>query len=573
MCGIFALVGASETPAVAELVQRSMQLLQHRGPDASAVKRCREGVYLAHTRLALVGIATGQQPLQAGNTTLCVNGEIYNYQALAQVCRLQHPLRTDCEIILHLHRRQSPSKWLPQLRGMFAFVLYNAKTQSWLVARDHLGIVPLYMGWMPDSTLVVASELKALEHICVRTQPFPPGHYWSSSLPAPQRWYTPSWRRHPGNNPPQLPRLRELLQETVTMHTMGEMKWGVLLSGGLDSSIIAALAARPGLPSFAVGLADSPDLEAAASVASALGLTHHSLTFTVEEGLAALTDVIYHLETFDATTIRASVPMYLLGRYIREQGLKMVLSGEGSDEMFAGYLYFHRAPSAQALYQETVAKLEQLHLYDCLRANKSMAAHGVETRVPFLDPQVVEWAMAVHPRHKLVSTERPMEKHLLREAFAEILPDHWAWRRKEQFSDGVGQGWIAALQAHAERTVTDQQLRQAEQVYPLKTPRTKEQLLYRQLFATHFPSEDAARAVPLEDSVACSTATAAAWDARFVLDPSGHSVDTNMLGVTTNAVPPLSSRKGSAVRPAAGAVPHRRRSRHSSTKKVQRTKE
>lgn len=565
MCGIFAILGTDDTPALAELVQRSAALLRHRGSDGSGVKRCRPGVYLAHERLALVG--TGKQPLQIGNMTLSVNGEIYNYQELAKTCRLQHPLKTDCEIILHLHRRHPPSHWLQQLRGMFGLVLYNDKTQSWLIARDHLGIVPLYLGWMSHGALVVASELKALAHICVRTQPFPPGHFWTSALAAPQRWYVPSWRKCPGNNPPRLTQLRDLMAKTVTLHTMGEMKWGVLLSGGLDSSIIAALAARPGLPSFAIGLADAPDLAAAAEVAAALGLVHHGITFTVEEGLAALPEVIYHLETFDATTLRAGVPMFLLGRYLRQQGVKMVLSGEGSDEMFAGYLYFHRAPSAQALYEETVAKLEQLHLYDCLRANKAMAAHSIETRVPFLDPQVVQWAMSIHPRHKLVSAARPLEKHLLREAFAEILPGKWAWRRKEQFSDGVGQGWIAALQTHAETAVTDSQLRQAGQVYPLKTPRTKEQLLYRQLFAMHFPNEDTARGVPFEDSVACSTATAATWDPHFVLDPSGRSVAPNMLGVT-NEVRAVPTRKGPAVRPAAGAAAHRSRSRASSAKKV-----
>ena len=569
MCGILAILGAAPTPALEEVVRHSLELLRHRGPDHGEVLCAHPGTWLGHRRLALVGKATGNQPLVSGHLMLTANGEVYNYQQLADSCRLQYPLKTDCEILLYLHKRGNPKRWLPQIRGMFAFVLYNTKTQSWTIARDHLGIVPLYLGWMPHGALVVASELKALEHICVRTQPFPPGHVWTSAMTQPQAWYTPAWFQQPGSNPPQTDKLRQVLTEAVGMHTMGEMQWGVLLSGGLDSSIIAALAARPQLPSFAIGLADSPDLQAAAEVAAGLGLVHHSVTFTVEEGVQALSEVIFHLETFDVTTIRASVPMFLLGRYIRQQGVQMVLSGEGSDEMFAGYLYFHRAPSARALYEETVAKLQQLHLYDCLRANKALAAHGLETRVPFLDPLVVQWAMSVHPQHKMVTQERPLEKHLLRQAFADLLPQQWAWRRKEQFSDGVGHGWIDALRAHAEATVTDQQLQQAATVFPVKTPHTKEQLLYRQLFAMHFPSHSAAQAVPFESSVACSTATAAAWDARFVCDPSGRSVATNMLGVT-NGVQDLPTRAGAEDRAAAAAGSRRRRPRHASSKKTHR---
>ena len=544
MCGIFVVLNAPETPALQDVVAHSAALLRHRGP--CHVVHCEKSVYLAQI---------GTAPLQSGKLTLSIDGDIYNYRELADTCKLRHPLKTDSEIILHVYKRYAPARWLQQLRGRFGLVLHNQKTHSWLLARDHLGIVPLYMGWMPHGALVVASELKALQHICIRTQPFPPGHYWTSSMSLPQAWYEPGWYTQAGNNPPRPAQLSELLTATVQMHTMGKMNWGLLLSGGLDSSIIAALAARPGLPAFTIGLAGSPDLVAAAEVAAGLGLQHHSVTFTVEEGLAALSEVIYHLETFNVLTIRTSVPMFLLARYIQQQGIQMVLSGDGANAMFAGDLYFHRAPSAQALYLETVAKLQQLHRHNCLQANKIMAACSIETRIPFLDRQVVQWAMSIHPRHKLVTTARPMEKHLLRQAFDAKLPG--VWRRKEHVSGGR---WVEALQSHAEVAVTDQQLAQAATVYPLKTPCNKEQLLYRQLFATHFASEDAARAVPFAESVSHCTATAAAWE-----DPSGRR--TNMLGVK-NEVRAVSTRPSAAVRPAAAAASHRRRSRHSSAEKL-----
>lgn len=525
MCGIVAFLQSRHaSQQVAPLVHTAVAMLAHRGPDGQAHVVLKDAV-LGHARLAIMGgdAAEARQPLRRGDAHLVVNGEIYNHAELSAELGVPRG-KSDCAIVLELAaRHRDPLLWLPRLRGMFSLVLHDG--QHWTIARDHMGITPLYMGWMVDGVLAVASEMKALHAVCERVLVFPPGHVLQDTFHdrAPRRWYAPQWRVRHGVQPPQYSQLRSVLRAAVHIRCHAEARWGVLLSGGLDSSIVAALAAevRSGLPSYAVGLAGSPDLARAAQMAAHLGLQHRSIEFTVSEGLDVLSTVIYHLETYDVTTIRASVPMYLLARAIREDGVKAVLSGEGSDEMFGGYLYFHCAPSAQALYDETVRKLERLHLYDCLRANKAMAACGVEARVPFLDPQVIEWAMHLHPKYKMVTRERCIEKHVLRSAFMDMLPPDVLWRRKEQFSDGVGDGWIAGLRAHAAQQITDEQLAHAALVFPQHTPQTKEQLLYRQIFALHFRGRE--DTVPFEPSVACSTGIAAQWDARFTLDPSGAS--------------------------------------------------
>jgi asparagine synthase (glutamine-hydrolysing) len=498
MRGVFAMLGVAESPALPAVVRAGVDLLRHCGPDCSSQVHCADGVYLAQS---------GQQPLQSGKTTLSIKGTIYNDHELAELCNLKLPLQTDGEIILHLHRRWAPARWLQQLRGMFALVLHQQRT--WLIARDHLGIVPLYLGWLARGGVAVATELKALEHICVQIQTFPSGHYWTSAMGTPQPWYKPSWTLRPGNNPPQLPQLRDLLQATVTMHAACTVPWGVVLTGRVESTVIATLAARPQLPSFAIRLAGAPDRTA--EIAAKLGLCHHGVTFTAAQGIAVLSDVIYHLESFDVATVRAGVPMFLLAQYMSKQQIRMVLSGDGSD-----YLDVRSAPSAPALYHETVTRLH----HDGCCTHKVMAAFGIEMRVPFLDRHVVQRVMSIHPRHLMV---RSREKHLLRQAFADVLPDALP---------EPGVAWADALQGHANAVIRPEQLAQAVHVYPLQTPRTPEQLLYRQLFAVHFRNT------------------------------------TNMLGIVNHAsVRSVSTREKTAVRPAGAAAPYRRRSRSSATQK------
>jgi asparagine synthase (glutamine-hydrolysing) len=544
MCGIFALLDHSLPPLEARaLAVRQGRLLRHRGPDWSGAFA--DGRFaLAHERLAIVDVLGGAQPLvgEGGALQLAVNGELYDHQQL----RADHPwpytTDSDCEVILPLYRRYG-AQLVEHLRGMYAFVLVDVQSGQWLIARDPLGIVPLYTGRTRDGALAVASELKALVSVCTHVQSFPPGHVWTSGAPAPVRWYTPSWRDYEAvpDGPADPAALRRALDDAVRSHLMCDVPYGVLLSGGLDSSAVAALAARhapsrvesggkepawwPRLHSFCIGLEGSPDLAAAASLARDLGTAHHGFTFTVQDGLDALRDVIYAIESFDVTSVRASTPMYLMARRIKAMGVKMVLSGEGSDEIFGGYLYFHRAPNARALHEETVRKLFDLHLFDCLRANKSMAAFGVEARVPFLDRHFLDHAMNIAPRHKLVG-ERGIEKRLLREAFEGLLPKEILWRQKEQFSDGVGYGWIDALKAHAEQVVSDRELRDAKERFPVGTPATKEGYLYRAIFDQHFPLPSAAATVPSGPSIACSSAAALAWDPSFAgrADPSGRSV-------------------------------------------------
>lgn len=546
MCSILGILDLRSDPSVLRArALRLSKLQRHRGPDWSGIYATDDAV-LAHERLAIVDVLHGAQPLlnEGGTHALAVNGEIYNHRELRAGLREPYPFRTesDCEVILALYRERGPD-FLDALNGIFAFVLYDAERRRYLVARDHLGIVPLYTGRDEEGNLYVASEMKALVPVCRSVQEFPPGHVLDSEVGEPRRWYRRDWRDYDavrgGAADPAA--LREALEESVRRQLMTDVPYGVLLSGGLDSSIIAASAKRfadrrveeegrspawwPRLHSFAIGLEGAPDLRAAREAAEHIGTVHHEFHFTVQEGLDALSDVIHHLETYDVTTVRAATPMYLMARRIRAMGIKMVLSGEGSDEIFGGYLYFHRAPDARSFHAETIRKLDRLHLYDCLRANKAMAAWGVEARVPFLDREFLDVAMRVDPAAKMAGPGR-MEKHLLREAFADALPASVAWRQKEQFSDGVGYGWIDSLRAHAEAQVSDRELEGARYRFPHNTPATKEAYYYRSLFAEHFPLDACAECVPGGPSVACSTPEALAWDASLaaVTDPSGRAV-------------------------------------------------
>jgi asparagine synthase (glutamine-hydrolysing) len=547
VCGIFVLLDLppGATAAAREVALRQARLLRHRGPDWSGVFADDRSV-LAHERLAIVDLLHGAQPLTSasGAQVLAVNGEIYNHVDLRRTLPPEVVLKTDsdCEIILPLYAREGPA-FLERLRGMFAFVLYDAAKDDWLIARDPIGIVPLYLGRRRDGSLAVASELKALAGICDHVEEFPPGHYRTKRDPAPVRYWTRSWFdfdavRDVDVDPETI---REALAEAVHVHLMSDVPYGVLLSGGLDSSVIGAVAARyaerrvesgdserawwPRIHSFAIGLPGSPDLAAAARCAAAIGTVHHGFTFTVQEGLDALRDVIWHIESYDVTTVRASTPMYLMARKIRATGVKMVLSGEGSDEIFGGYLYFHKAPSARAFHEETVRKLQQLHLYDCLRANKSMAAWGIEARVPFLDTAFLDVAMRVPARQKMV-LPGGIEKRMLRDAFVGFLPDEILWRQKEQFSDGVGYGWIDALRSRAEAGVSDREMADAPSRFPIGSPATKEAYVYRALFDELFPLPSAAACVPSGPSVACSSSVALEWDSAFKAspDPSGRAV-------------------------------------------------
>lgn len=550
MCSILGILSLKSDPAAlrAQALDLSRRM-RHRGPDWSGVY-ADERAILVHERLAIVGVDSGAQPLLSpdGQQVLAVNGEIYNHRALRAELedRFAFQTHSDCETILPLYQHGgAPGEWLNRLQGMFAFVLWDAAKGEWLIARDPIGIIPLYFGHDEHGNLYVASELKALAPVCVDAREFPPGHYWSSTDAEPQRYYTVGWRDYAAvaGNESDRNALRHALESAVKSHMMSDVPYGVLLSGGLDSSLVAAIAKKyaarrvdedekteawwPQLHSFAVGLKESPDLKHAKAVAAHIGTVHHEFHFTVQEGIDALSDVIYHLETYDVTTIRASTPMYLMARRIRAMGIKMVLSGEGSDELFGGYLYFHKAPDARALHEETVRKLDKLHLFDCLRANKSMAAWGVEARVPFLDREFIDAAMTLNPEVKLSGKQRGrMEKQFLRESFAGYLPDSVLWRQKEQFSDGVGYSWIDSLKAHAELQVTDQQMQSAKFRFPYNTPQTKEAYFYRELFHRHYPQSWAAECVPGGPSVACSTAAALEWDPSLknIVDPSGRAV-------------------------------------------------
>lgn len=556
MCGILAILSLDPSRAPHDELRKSAlklaRTLRHRGPDWSGIYSDDKAI-LAHERLAIVDVEHGAQPLIDARTgaVLAVNGEIYNHTALRASLEGAHEFKTnsDCEVLLYLYDERGAKRFLNEVNGIFAFVLHDPARNTFLIARDPIGVVPLYVGWDRQERLCVASEMKALSGVCERISEFPPGHYLEGHAIEQgfQRYYEPSWltSAEAPTAPYDPEALRAALEAAVHRQLMSDVPYGVLISGGVDSSIVAAIAAKysarrvesgdrepawwPRLHSFSIGLEGAPDLAPARKVAEHIGSVHHECHFTVQEGLDALSDVVYQLETFDITTIRASTPMYLLMRKIRAMGIKMVLSGEGADEIFGGYLYFHKAPSGAELHAETVRKLQKLHLYDCARANKACAAWGVEARVPFLDREFLEVAMAIDPSIKLPRNARfskPIEKWPLRNAFDGYLPESVLWRQKEQFSDGVGYSWIDGIKAFAEREVSDSMLRHAADRFPIKTPETKEAYLYRQLFEQHFPSATCASCVPWERSVACSTAIALEWDAAFarMVDPSGRAV-------------------------------------------------
>ena len=546
MCGIIGVFELKSKysdlrPTVLEMAKK----VRHRGPDWSGIY-CDTNVILAHERLAIVDPKSGGQPLYSEdrNVILAVNGEIYNHLELKKDFPDYHfQTQSDCEIILALYK-QKGAGFLEDLNGIFAFALYDKENDCYLIARDHMGIIPLYMGWDKNGNFYVASELKALEGVCNKIQEFLPGHYiYSKESIELKQWYRRDWTEYQNveNNASDIPALRKALEDAVHRQLMSDVPYGVLLSGGLDSSIISAITKKyaakriesddtqtawyPQLHSFAVGLVDSPDLAAARKVADHIGSVHHEINFSVQEGLDAIKDVVFHLETYDVTTIRASTPMYLLARVIKSMGIKMVLSGEGADEIFGGYLYFHKAPNAKAFHEETVRKLGKLHLYDCLRANKSLAAWGIEGRVPFLDKEFMDVAMRLNPEDKMAKNGK-MEKWILRKAFEEYLPESIVWRQKEQFSDGVGYNWIDTLKATANEKVSDEELANAKFRFPINPPMSKEEYHYRTIFHEHFPSDSAAACVPSVKSVACSTPDALAWDASFqtMNDPSGRAV-------------------------------------------------
>ena len=560
MCSIFGLLELQpdltddQRKSLRREVLAHSRRQRHRGPDWSGV-HADEHAILAHERLAIVDPVSGAQPLysESGQQVLAVNGEIYNHQALKAEYAPDYPFQTasDCEIILALHQSQSPVELCAALNGIYAFLLWDREANRYVIGRDPIGVMPLYWGRDAHGRRVVASELKALHDLCADFEIFPPGHVYDSATDELIRYYDPDWRHappSPTSKPPVIAdeaeavaALAEALEAAVTRQLMCDVPYGALLSGGLDSSIIAALAARhaarrvesdeaepawfPRLHTFSVGLEDSPDLRAAQQVANEIGSVHHAITYTLEQGLDALPDVIRHLETYDVTTIRASTPMFLMARRIKAMGIKMVLSGEGADELFGGYLYFHKAPNPEEFHDELVRKLNALHQFDCLRANKSTAAWGVEARVPFLDNQVIDVAMRIDPALKMITPER-MEKHVLRKAFEDVIPHDIAWRQKEQFSDGVGYGWIDALRDHAEQAVSDADFARAEARFPHNPPATKEAYFYRHVFEHFYPESAAIQTVPGGKSIACSSPAAIAWDQAFenAADPSGRAV-------------------------------------------------
>ena len=546
MCGIVGIFDIKEQSSeLRKKALRMSQKIRHRGPDWSGIY-CGTHAILCHERLSIVDPQSGKQPLYSpdGKQVLAVNGEIYNHQQIRQETASEYEYQTgsDCEVILALYRAHGIN-FLERLSGIFAFALYDEERDEYLIARDPIGVIPLYIGHDKDGKTYVASELKALEGFCDEYEPFLPGHYLYSREGVMRRWYTRDWMEYDAvkDNPADIDKLRVGLQEAVKQQLMSDVPYGVLLSGGLDSSIISAIAQKyaakrvedggqtgawwPRLHSFAVGLKGAPDLEKARCVAEHIGTVHHEINYTIQEGLDAIRDVIYFTETYDVTTVRASTPMYLLARVIKSMGIKMVLSGEGADEIFGGYLYFHKAPSAQAFHEETVRKLSKLHWYDCLRANKSLSAWGVEGRVPFLDRDFLDIAMRLNPQAKMCPGD-VMEKKILRKAFADMLPEEIAWRQKEQFSDGVGYSWIDTLKKITSEQVSDEQMAHAAERFPIHTPLCKEEYFYRSIFEEHFPSKSAALSVNQEASVACSTAIALEWDAAWkeMNDPSGRAV-------------------------------------------------
>jgi asparagine synthase (glutamine-hydrolysing) len=548
MCGIVAVFDIKNSIKLREQVLEMSRKIRHRGPDWTGIYNSKKAI-LSHERLSIVDPRSGKQPLYSKNKdlVLAANGEIYNHKELKNKLSIHYDFTTqsDCEIILALYTEKG-TDFLNDLNGIFAFALYDEKTENYLIARDHLGIIPLYMGWDSEKNFFVASELKALEGYCKEIKIFPPGHYFSSTNSQLTCWYECKWEKYDNvkNKSSNISLLKQSLSNAVKRQLMSDVPYGVLLSGGLDSSITSAIAKLycekrvetndqksawwPTLHSFAVGLKNSPDLYAAKKASKHIGTVHHEIVFTIQEGLDAIKDVIYHLETYDVTTIRASIPMYLMARVIKSMGIKMVISGEGADEIFGGYLYFHKAPSAEEFHNETIRKLKKLHQYDCLRANKSLAAWGIEARVPFLDKEFLDVAMSLNPNDKMISDKR-IEKWILRKTFEDLLPKEIAWRQKEQFSDGVGYNWIDELKKIVNKEVSDNLYNNAQKKFPINTPLNKEEFYYRKIFESFFPSNSAAQTVPSEPSVACSSEIALKWDASFSgkNDPSGRSVNSH----------------------------------------------
>jgi asparagine synthase (glutamine-hydrolysing) len=554
MCGIVCAFDLKQPSAVLRPQLLTMaKCIRHRGPDWSGIYDDEKAI-LAHERLAIVDPTSGKQPLfsEDRKLVLAANGEIYNHMELRKQFEGKYNFQTksDCEVILALYKKKGAS-FLDDLNGIFGFAIYDVDKDEYFIARDHMGIIPLYMGWDKNGTFYVASELKALEGVCIKIELFPPGHYMEGKDGEVKRWWTRDWMEYENvkDNETHIENLREAMDAAVHRQLMSDVPYGVLLSGGLDSSITSALAKKyadkriesgdkdsawwPQLHSFAIGLEGSPDLAAAQKVADHLDTVHHEIKFTIQEGIDAIKDVVYQLETYDITTIRASTPMYLMARAIKAMGIKMVLSGEGADEIFGGYLYFHKAPSAEEFHKETVRKLDKLHQYDCLRANKSLAAWGIEGRVPFLDKEFMDVAMRINPKDKMIHGESPdlrsrqaMEKWVLRKAFEDMLPESVLWRQKEQFSDGVGYSWIDSLKEMVDKEITDEQMENAQYRFPIQTPAGKEEFYYRSIFEEHFPSDTAALSVPSLPSVACSSPVALKWDESFknMNDPSGRAV-------------------------------------------------
>jgi len=546
MCGIVCAFDLKQSREVLrpQLLEMSKKI-RHRGPDWNGIFDHQKAI-MAHERLAIVDPTSGKQPLfsEDEQLILAANGEIYNHMELREQLKLPYEFQTasDCEIILALYKEKG-YKFLDELNGIFGFALYDVSKDEYFIARDHMGIIPLYMGWDQHGTFYVASELKALEGFCAKIELFPPGHYLSSNDGKLVKWYQRDWMDYENvkENYTNIEDLHDALAAAVKRQLMSDVPYGVLLSGGLDSSVTSAIAKLyaekriesqdqkaawwPQLHSFSIGLKGSPDLAAAQKVADHIGTVHHEVQFTIQEGLDAIRDVIYHLETYDITTIRASTPMYLMARVIKSMGVKMVLSGEGADELFGGYLYFHKAPTAKDFHEETVRKLDKLHMYDCLRTNKSLAAWGIEGRVPFLDKEFIDIAMRINPQDKMINGDR-MEKWVIRKAFEKYLPQSVAWRQKEQFSDGVGYNWIDTLKDMVEQSVSDLQMENAHHRFPIHTPQNKEEFYYRSIFEEHFPSDAAALCVPSVPSIACSTPIALEWDEAFknMNEPSGRAI-------------------------------------------------
>ncbi len=546
MCGIVAVFDVrNNSEQLRQQVLEMSKKARHRGPDWSG-NFCGKNAILAHERLSIVDPASGGQPLYSpdGNLVLAVNGEIYNHQEIRKQYKDKYDFQTqsDCEVILALYQDKGVD-FLNDLNGIFGFALYDKTNDTYLIGRDHMGIIPLYQGWDKEGRYYVASELKSLEGVCNNIETFLPGHYYHSKDENPTRYYERDWMEFENvkDNEASIEELRQALEDAVERQLMSDVPYGVLLSGGLDSSVVSAIAKKfagrrieskglkdawwPQLHSFSVGLEGSPDLAAAQKVADHIGTVHHEIKFTIQEGLDALKDVVYHLETYDVTTIRASTPMYLMARVIKSMGVKMVLSGEGADEIFGGYLYFHKAPNAEEFHKETVRKLDKLYLYDCNRANKSLAAWGVEGRVPFLDKEFMDVAMRLNPKEKMSLGGR-MEKWIVRKAFEDYLPESVAWRQKEQFSDGVGYSWIDTLKEMVNKEVTDEMMEKAHFRFPINPPLNKEEYYYRTIFEEHFPSDSAAKTVPSVPSVACSTPIALEWDEAFknMNEPSGRAI-------------------------------------------------